>query len=163
MFAPTFEIKAEGIAEAIRRAIEKKLTGIGAGIEINVVAKGSTSRGSKSRSASTNAMLSAVLARDGRNFRFLSKEQMGVVKTEVAKAIRRDGGATNDDWTRIGKQLIDFVRSNLEANRNPSGSPFRPLSPEYAKAKAAAGYGGQPIGIRTGQLAAEMGTRIRKL
>lgn len=163
MFAPTFEIKAEGIAEAIRRAIEKKLTGIGAGVEINVVSKGSTSRGRNSRSASTNAMLAAVLARDGRNFRFLSKEQMEVVKGEVAKAIRRDGGATNDDWKRIGEMLIAFLRANLEANRNPSGTPFRPLSPEYAKEKAAAGYGGQPIGVRTGQLRDEIGTRIRKL
>lgn len=106
--------------------------------------------------------LAAVLARDGREFRYLSSAQLQVVKREVAKAIRRDGGANESDWKRIGQMCVEFVRSNLESQKNPGGSAFRALDPKYAAAKRARGEGAT-IGRATGDLEDGLRARVRKL
>jgi phage gpG-like protein len=55
-------------------------------------------------------------------------------------------------WVEIDRSLGNAVRDQIAAGGWGPHGAFAPLSPDYAKRKAPAGHGGEPILVRTGRL-----------
>ncbi len=150
-FVPRFELRTEGVADAIRRVIARKLAAFREAT-VDVVAGGS-------RGGPTNAMIAAVQRGHSRNPFYFDSDTRAVIKTMVTAALARDEGITHDDLTAIGGLMLRGVRSHFEAQKNPGGSTFRALTPAYAEAKRKR-FGDKPILEATGELRDAMSLRV---
>lgn len=63
--------------------------------------------------------------------------------------------ALDDVGYAFGVYLGRQVYKQFRTNGAWFGTPWRPLTPEYAARKTAEGYGGQPILVKTGELRRE--------
>jgi hypothetical protein len=71
--------------------------------------------------------------------------------------VLKNVGDVVDDLTPVWDEFLPFVREAIAANFARQGNieePWTPLDPAYAKRKAAAGYGNQPILVCKGNLRA---------
>jgi hypothetical protein len=144
-------MQTEGIAEAIRNAIQRRLATFREAT-VDVVAGGS-------RGGSKNAMIAAVQKAHARNPFYFDPDTRAVIRDRVHEAMQRDGGLTRDDLNAIGRLMVTGIESHFEAQRNPGGSTFRELTEEYAKAKRKK-FGDKPILEATGELRNSMGVRV---
>jgi hypothetical protein len=135
-------MQTEGIAEAIRNAIQRRLATFREAT-VDVVAGGSR----------------AVQKAHARNPFYFDPDTRAVIRDRVHEAMQRDGGLTRDDLNAIGRLMVTGIESHFEAQRNPGGSTFRELTEEYAKAKRKK-FGDKPILEATGELRNSMGVRV---
>lgn len=104
----------------------------------------------------SNQDLFAVLASQGRDF-------LDANSAMVAHCIRvlddafLDGGLVPSERSLrdvLSDAAVDWARGRMDGSRRDVR--IRALTYQYAKAKAKAGYGDNPIGVRTGQLFAAL-------
>ncbi len=149
---PLFEMRTEGVAEAIRRAVERRM-GAFREATVDVVAGGS-------RGGAMNAMIAKVQRAHGRNPFYVDPDTRSVLKTMVKAGLAREGGLTSADFTAMGELILRAVRTHMEAQRGPGGAAFRPLSDAYAAAKRKK-FGDKPILEASEQLVDTLSVRVR--
>lgn len=87
------------------------------------------------RGAAKNALIARVQAALGRNLGWISPKTMAAIKEaarDLASATFQVRRAAEE---RIKTLLIIGIHENVRSQKNPDGSRFRPLSPDYLAAK----------------------------
>lgn len=150
-FVPRFRLVGlEGLYAQVSAAARAKVRKLST-VEVLVVA------GSGDRTADENTVIAKVQAKQDRNPFYLTREQVAEVRNTLSRTLVRRGGDGNpeiDDRAlkAVGERMLEYVRANVAAQRNPNGRGFRPLTPAYAKAKRSAVGFERPILRRTGEL-----------
>ena len=121
--------------------------------------------GGGARSTDTNTMIAKVQAKAGRDPWYVSK----AFRAELARMIKKAVVARGPDpaWDEqalkaLGDRLLDAVRANVAAQRNPGGGTFQPLTAGYAKEKRKAVGFEKPILRRTGELLDSLRVVVRR-
>jgi hypothetical protein len=100
----------------------------------------------------SNKDLFAVLAAQGRPFLALNRPLMAWLRTKLQ--VQYDGASYLPGGRELEERVTALVRERVQNRMVSQGLDVRVrgLTPRYAKAKAKAGYGDRPVGIRTGKL-----------
>ncbi len=124
-------VELQGAGEPMARVIAAKLAGLTAVTEshaVNIVAGGA--RGGKK-----NAMIAAVQAIAKRSPWYPNKQAMEGIRF-AARGLASDSRTTQvRALSDIGELLLASIRRNVEEQRNPDGSAFKPLTAAYARRK----------------------------
>lgn len=86
------------------------------------------------RGAEKNALIARVQAAHGRNLAYINSRAMQLIRAAIP-GLFQGAAAARRTAEAIGNAMLISIQENVAAQRNPDGSAFRPLSPNYAAAK----------------------------
>jgi hypothetical protein len=145
----------EGLADLEQQVAQSLASRLGETVEIAVVAGGK-------RGAVKNALIARAQANQRRNPFYLNKRAMQAIRFLVNGAVSSVASVRASAHKAIADEMLVSIGENAQAQRNPGGDGFKPLSQGYALRKQRAVGFVLPILKRSGDLLGGLRTRINR-
>jgi len=152
---PHMSIQIEGLDQLEQRFAEKVAAMLPEPVVFEVKAGGA-------RGGAKNAMITHVLAAAGRNFTWVNPKTKGQIALAARGLFSAAAGAKRNAVETIKALLLVGIGENVQAQKNPGGGGFRPLTARYAAMKQRKFGRTVPIGKASGDLLGGLHVEVRR-
>lgn len=154
MIGPRLSVEIEGLDKLEQRFAEKVAQVLPETITFEVKAGGK-------RGGQKNGAIARYLAAAGRNMFWASPKTKGRIAL-AARGLFGTAVERRRAEQTIGAELLVGIGENLQAQKNPGGGSFTPLTARYAAAKRRKFGRTVPIGVASGDLAGGLHVEVSR-